>query len=163
MFKIVTAACLIFISLTANAQTPDSTLKPSPVKTLTDTQYNALSRGEDLYNMELAATANNYPSPGRALKYKKELDLSPSQMTALTGITTELKRKKVEMGGFIVTNEAKLDELFRTKKINESNLIYYTNRYGLYMGELRNAILKASVAAYNLLSAGQLNKLSKLK
>jgi hypothetical protein len=31
------------------------------------------------------------------------------------------------------------------------------------MGELRNAILKTAVAAYNLLSPGQIAKLNKLK
>jgi hypothetical protein len=164
MFKLLSALTVItFISLNTKAQTPDSTLKPSPLKTLSDVQYNALIKGEDLYNMSLVADLNKYPSAEQALKYKKELDLSPTQVTALTGITTELKRKKIEMGNFIVTNETKLDELFRTRKINESNLIYYTNRYGLYRGELQNAILKASVAAYNLLSPGQIAKLNKLK
>lgn len=164
MLKLLFAVILItFISLSANAQTPDSTLKPSPVKTLSDVQYNALIKGEDFYNMSLVADVNKYPSAEQALKYKKELDLSPSQVTALTGITTELKRKKIEMGNFMVTNETKLDALFRAKKISESDLIYYTNRYGLYMGELRNAILKTYVAAYNLLSPEQIAKLNKLK
>jgi hypothetical protein len=164
MFKLLSAVTIItFISLSAKAQTPDSTLKPSPVKTLSDVQYNALIKGEDLYNMSLVADVNKYPSAEQALKYKKELDLSPSQVTALTSITIELKRKKIEMGNFMVTNETKLDALFRAKKISESDLIYYTNRYGLYMGELRNAILKTYVAAYNLLSPGQIAKLSKLK
>jgi hypothetical protein len=164
MLKLLFAVTIIiFISLSANAQIPDSTLKPSPVKTLTDVQYNALIKGEDLYDMNLVADINKYPSAEQALKYKKELDLSPSQVTALTGITTELKRKKIEMGNFMVTNETKLDVLFRAKRISESDLIYYTNRYGLYMGELRNAILKTSVAAYNLLSPGQIAKLNKLK
>jgi hypothetical protein len=164
MLKLISAInFMIFIGLTANAQTPDSTLKPSPVKTLSDVQYNALMKGEDLYNMNAVADLNKYPSAQQALKYKKELDLSPQQVAALTAITTELKRKKIEMGNFIVTNETKLDALFRTKKINESDLIFYTNRYGLYQGELRNAILRAAVAAYNLMSPQQIIKLGKLK
>ena len=164
MLKLLSAVTIVtFIGFSANAQTPDSTLKPSPVKTLSDVQYNALIKGEDLYSMNLVADVNKYPSAEQALKYKKELDLSPSQVSTLTGITTELKRKKIEMGNFIVTNETKLDALFRARKISESELIFYTNRYGLYQGELRNAILKASVAAYYLLSPGQIAKLNKLK
>lgn len=164
MLKLLSAVTILFfIGRSATAQTPDSTLKPSPVKTLSDVQYNALIKGEDLYGMNLVADVNKYPSAEQALKYKKELDLSPTQVTALTRIITELKRKKIEMGNFIVTNETKLDALFRTRKINESDLIYYTNRYGLYQGELRSAILKAAVAAYNLLSPGQITKLGKLK
>jgi hypothetical protein len=43
------------------AQTPDSTLKKSPVKTLTDAQYTALLSGEDIYNMPPVALLNHYP------------------------------------------------------------------------------------------------------
>ncbi|MFD0763811.1 hypothetical protein ACFQZI_03025 [Mucilaginibacter lutimaris] len=164
MFKLLTATVFImFISFNAKAQAPDSTLKPSPVKTLSDVQYNALIRGEDVYGMSTVADINGFPSAEKALKFKKEIDLSPSQVSSLTKIYTELKRKKIEMGNFIVTNEIKLDALFRTKKINESNLIYYTNRYGLYQGELRNAILNAALNTYYLLSPQQINKLKTFK
>jgi hypothetical protein len=67
------------------------------------------------------------------------------------------------MGGFIVTNETKLDNMFRTRKINESELIFYTNRYGLYQGELRNAILQAALKTQQLLSPPQINKLLTFK
>ena len=164
MFKLLAAvAFILFISFNARAQARDSTLKPSPVKTLSDLQYNALIKGEDVYGMSTVADINNFPSAEKALKFKKEIDLSPAQVASLTKINTELKRKKIEMGNFIVTNETKLDALFRTKKINESNLIYYTNRYGLYQGELRNAILNAALNTYYLLSPQQINKLKTFK
>jgi hypothetical protein len=163
MLKLYSLILLLSVIITAKAQTPDSLLKPSPVKTLTSQQYTALMKGEDLYNMILVADVNKYPDAKNALKYKKELDLSPAQTAALTKIDKELTRKKIEMGGFIVTNETKLDNLFRTKKINESDLIFYTNRYGLYMGELRNAILAASLNTNKLLSPQQINKLLALK
>ncbi|MBD1392561.1 hypothetical protein [Mucilaginibacter glaciei] len=162
MFKIISALTL-FISVSVHAQTPDSLLKPSPIKTLTTQQYNALIKGEDQYGMGLVAELNGLPSPDRALKYKKELDLSPTQVATFTKLAVELKRKKIEMGNFIVTNETKLETMFRTKKLNESDLIFYTNRYGLYQGELRNAILQASLKTWQLLSPQQVNKLLTFK
>jgi hypothetical protein len=48
------------------------------------------------------------------------LDLSPNQTAALTKINTELQRKKIEMGNFIVTNETKLDGLFQSKKVTRA-------------------------------------------
>ena len=113
----------------------------------------------------LGAQAGLYGSQGRALDQQTGASqaMLPSQVAALNGITTELKRKKIEMGNFIVTNETKLDALFRAKKISESDLIYYTNRYGLYQGELRNAILNAALNTNNLLSPQQVNKLQALK
>jgi hypothetical protein len=166
MFKLLSAITVLFfisISTKAQTQTTDSLLKPSPIKTLTTEQYNALIKGEDQYGMGLVAELNSFPTPERALKYKKEIDLSPNQIAALTKINTELKRKKMEMGSFIVTNETKLDNMFRTRKINESELIFYTNRYGLYQGELRNAILQAALKTQQLLSPQQVNKLLTFK
>jgi hypothetical protein len=164
MFKLIyTVILFFFISLNVKAQNADSLLKPSPVKTISPQQYNALMKGEDLYGMSTVADLNSYPSPEEALKYKSEIDLSPTQVAALTKINTELRRKKIEMGNFIVTNETKLDNLFKAKRINESDLIFYTNRYGLYQGELRNAILQAAVKTWQLLSPGQLNKLQAFK
>jgi hypothetical protein len=164
MLKLTYAVSLIFFtSLSVKAQTADSLLKPSPVKTISPQQYDALMKGEDLYGMSTVADLNGYPSPDKALKYKKELDLSPIQVAALTKMNIELKRKKIEMGNFIVTNETKLDNLFKAKRINEGDLIFYTNRYGLYQGELRNAILRAAVKTWQLLSPGQLIKLQAFK
>ena len=158
-----TVVLFLVISLSVKAQTADSLLKPSPVKIISPQQFDALMKGGDLYGMSTVADLNGFPLPDKALKYKKEIDLSPAQVTALTKINTELKRKKIEMGNFIVTNETKLDNLFKTKRINESDLIFYTNRYGLYQGELRNAILQAAVKTWQLLSLGQLNKLQAFK
>jgi hypothetical protein len=163
MLRFYSLILFSLLSVAVAAQTPDSLLEPSPVKTLTLQQYTALMKGEDLYNMIMVADINKYPDPANALKYKKELNLSAAQITALAKIDKELTRKKIEMGGFIVTNETKLDNLFRTKKINESDLIFYTNRYGLYMGELRNAILAATLNTNKLLSPQQINKLIALK
>lgn len=165
MFKLISSiVILLSAGIIARAQSlPDSILRPSTVKTLSDVQYNALLKGDDVYNFALVAEINKYPSADKALKFKKQLDLSPTQVTSLTNINTGLQRKKLEMGNFIITNETRLDALFRAKKINESDLIFYTNRYGLYQGELRNAILNAAIKTYNLLSPQQVNKLNALK
>ncbi|AMR31707.1 hypothetical protein A0256_09865 [Mucilaginibacter sp. PAMC 26640] len=120
-------------------------------------------KGQDQYHMSLVADLNGFPSAQKALKYKKELDLSPAQITALTKINTELNRKKIEMGGFIVKNESKLDELFQSKKLTEGDVLFYGNRSGLYYGELRNAILMAAYKTYNLLALQQVNKLKGYK
>lgn len=147
----------------ASAQTPDSLLKPSPVKTISNSQYDALMKGQDLYQMSLVADLNGYPSAQKALKYKKELGLSRAQIAALTKINTELQRKKIEMGGFIVANEAKLDGLFQSKKVNDGDILFFANRYGLYLGELRIAILTAAYNTRLQLAPSQIEKLKSFK
>lgn len=140
----------------------DSTLKKSPVKTLTDAQFTALLKGEDIYNMPPVTVLNHYPMPDLALQFKKEAGLSPIQVTKITAIAKELKRKRIEMGDIIVTNEKKLDDLL-TKGTDEGSLIFYGNRSGLYYGELRNAILVACYNTWKLLAPAQIKKLETLQ
>ena len=153
---------ILCLNIAAKAQQADSTLKKSPVKTLSDKQFTQLISGEYLFDdIEQVAKLNHYPMPDAALKFKKELSLSPVQVTKITAIAAELHRKRVEMGNFIVTNETTLDKLMR-KGTDNGNIIFYANRSGLYYGELRNAILQACLGTGNALAPQQITKLETL-
>lgn len=152
---------VLYFNISAKAQTADSVFKKSPVRTLTDAQYAALLNGDDIYNdVGLVARINHYPMPDKALKYKKEADLSPAQQTKITAIAKELRRKRIEMGNFIIINEKKLDGMMRAG--GNEGIIFYSNRSGLYYGELRNAILLACYNTWKLLSLQQVKKLETL-
>lgn len=138
------------------------TIQHSTVKTINDTRYNAYLKGEDLDDMSLAGELNYFPMPDKVLKLKKELELSPVQVIKLKELSTNLHRKKLEMGVVIIRNEKTLDDLFRTKQVNEGSLIFYTNRSGLYYGELKGAILMACYNTQKLLTAIQVRKLETL-
>ncbi len=154
----------ILLYNTARAQTPaDSTIKHSSLKTLSDVQYNALINGDDIYGMSLAAELNQYPSPEKVIKYKHELDLSPIQINKIEVINKEFYRKKLEMGLIIIKNERTLDSMFKHHNLNNGSLIFYTNRYGLYQGEMRNTILQACLATRVLLSQQQINRFEALE
>ena len=155
---------VLFFYVGVQAQQADSTLKKSPVKTLTDKQYTALLNGDDVYdNMALPAQINHFPMPNQVIKFKKELGLSPNQVTKITAIATELHRKRVEMGSFIIKNEQTLDELFRKQRLNNGDVIFYATRSGLYYGELRNAILQACLSTGDLMAPQQIKKLETLQ
>ncbi len=148
----------------ANAQTQgDSTIKHSPLKTLNDQQYDALISGKDIDGMSLAAELNHYPLPDKVIKLKREVNLSPIQVTKISALAKELQRKKLEMGLIIINNEKTIDSLFRTNRLDNGTLIFFANRYGLYQGELRNAILQACLATKYLLSQQQVNKFEALQ
>jgi hypothetical protein len=165
MKKLLLSLLIVLLYCRANAQTTtaDSTPKKSTVKTLSNKQYNALLNGEDTYGMALVAELNHYPIPEKVIKYKKELNLSPDQVSKLTAINKELQRKKIEMGVIIIRNERTLDSLFHYKKLDNGSLIFYANRYGLYQGELRNAILQACLVTRGLLTPQQINKFEALQ
>lgn len=141
----------------------DSSLKHSPLKTLSYEQYNALIKGDDIYSMSLAAELNHYPSPDKVLKLKKEVNLSPTQISRISAIAKELHRKKLEMGLIIINNERTLDSIFRYNRVDNGSLIFFANRYGLYQGELRNAILQACLATRVLLSDQQVRRYEALQ
>jgi len=141
----------------------DSTIKQSPLKTLSNVQYNALIKGDDIYGMSLAAELNHYPLPDKVMKQKKEINLTEEQITKISAIAKELRRKRLEMGLIIIKNERTIDSLFRIKKFDNGSLIFYANRYGLYQGELRNAILQACLATRNILTLQQVNKFEALQ
>lgn len=141
----------------------DAEPKHSTVKTISDLRYNAYLKGEDLDDMALAGDLNHFPSPDSVLKYKKELDISPIQVGQLTKLSTELHRKKVEMGTNIIRNEKMLDSLFHSHQVDEGSLIFYTNRSGLYYGEMKGAILMACYKTEKLLTPAQIKKLETLE
>ena len=139
------AFMLILICIRLSAQT-DTAIVNSKVKTLSDVQYSALINGTDLEGMSLAGELNHYPLPDKVLKFKHEVDLSPVQVNKLSAMAKELHRKKLEMGLIIINNERVIDSIFRYNRLDNGSLIFFTNRYGLYQGELRNAILQACLA-----------------
>jgi len=164
MKLLFTAFIIALFYTAASAQAPaDSAAKHSPLKTLSPEQYDALIKGEDIYGMSLAGELNHYPLPDKVLKEKRQVNLSPIQVTKISAIAKELKRKKLEMGLIIINNERTLDSIFKYNRLNNGSLIFYTNRYGLYQGELRNAILQACLATRMLLSDDQVKRYEALQ
>jgi len=160
MPKLLLILAALVIAISARAQSTDSAVvKKSPLKTITDEEYTALLNGADLYHMSLAAELNHYPSPVKALKYKKEINLTTEQEAKLKPIVKELRRKILEMGLIVIRNERTLDSIFKYNRVDNGSLIYYANRYGLYQGELRNTILQSCLVTKGILTAQQVRKI----
>lgn len=154
MKKTLLSAVLLSFAFKTYAQS--DTVKKSPVRTLNYQQYNAYLKGEAANDMAVVAEMNHYPMPDKVLKLKHELDLSPIQIKKIEEINTYMHRRRLQIGGSVISTEKALDSLFHTHKVDDGNLIFYTNRYGLYQGELKNAILQACLATQKLLADRQL-------
>lgn len=159
---ILFAASLFTVNLKAQSKT-DTILKKSPVRTITDKQYTAYLKGVDLSDKAYVAQLNHYPLPDKLLQYKTQLDLSPSQVTAITAVIKQLKMKRLEIGESIIRNERTLDSLFRHNRLNDGSIIFYGNRYGLYEGEYRTAVLEACFKTRRLLSDRQVSAFEALQ
>lgn len=147
----------------AFGQTRTDTSGRSPVRTLSMQQYNAYLKGEADDDMAMVAEQNRYPMPDKVLKLGNELKLTPVQIQKITDINTQMHRRRLQVGQSIVSNEKTLDSLFKYKKVNDGNLVFYTNRFGLYQGELKNAMLQACWATQQLLSPQQITKYQSLQ
>ncbi|MDB4926833.1 hypothetical protein [Mucilaginibacter sp.] len=147
---------MLLSGIMARAQSAaDSTIKSSPARTLTYQHYQAYLKGEADDEMARVAEMNHYPMPDKVLKWKKELDLSPIQIQKITEIKNYMHRRRLQTGGSIIANERTLDSLFRHNKIDDGTVIFYGNRSGAYLGELRNAMLLACLSTQKLLSPQQ--------
>lgn len=155
-------ALALMLAVKTFAQT-DSLKKHSLIRTMTDEEYSAWTSGKDLLNRSYVAELNHYPLPDDVLKYKKEMDLSPIQISKINDLIKTLKMKKAEVSVSVINNERVLDSLFRTKKADEGNIVFYSNRYGLYEGEYRTALLMACFGTRRLLTDQQLKKFEALQ
>jgi len=150
---------LLLLSGFASAKT--DSLKLSPLKFLSDPDYQQYITGND-NGMGLIAEVNNYPSPKNVMVLAKKLGLSETQKAQVKNVLTEMNRKALEMGKFLIAEETKLNKQFSNNTINEGSLVFYTNKIGALQGELRNAYLKAHFRTFKILTALQLKKYSQL-
>ncbi|MDB5003486.1 MAG: hypothetical protein JWQ34_1711 [Mucilaginibacter sp.] len=134
----------------------DTAGKHSPARTLTYQQYQAYLKGEAGEDLARVAEMNHYPLPDKVLKWRVQLDLSPIQIKKLTEASAYLRRRRLQIGGSIIDTERMLDSMFRYNRVVDGNLIFYANRYGLYQGELKNALLQACLSTQKLLSQQQM-------
>lgn len=116
-----------------------------------------------IINTVAVAVKHNFPLPDQVLKFKQQLALTPLQLATLNAINKTLTLKKTETTISNNRNEHMLDSMFRTGRLNEGSIIFYTNRYGLYQGELRGALLIACYNTRQALTAAQLAKLKQLQ
>ncbi len=151
--------CCLFAALNAYAQ--KDSLTKTPLKFISEEQYNYYLKGNDT-ELSRIAEVNNYPSPKTALKLEKQLALTTAQKSQIKTIATEMDRKLAEMGKFLINEQTKLNTLFENRKINEGSLIYHTNKIGSLEGELRNAYLKAHFRTWRVLTLPQLKKYTEL-
>jgi hypothetical protein len=164
MLKPLLSFLLILSGASVYAQsTTDTSGKHSPVRTLTYQQYQAYMKGEAGEDMAMVAEMNHYPLPDKVLKWRSELDLSPIQVKKITEASAYLRKRRLQIGGSIVDTERVLDSMFRYHKTLDGDVIFFTNRYGLYQGELKNALLQACVSTRNLLSQQQLDRFVSLQ
>lgn len=156
---------LFMFSFTAVAQDSAAVARDterSLIRSLSDRGYLDLKYGREMGMADVAAV-NRYPVPDQVKQLAGELKLSASQKTELEKILAAREFKAREMGGFILAQETRLNGLFESGKATDGSVIYYTNKIGLYLGELRNAHLQAYLKTRKILTAEQIRRYYQIK
>ena len=110
MLKTLFFSSMLLCSATVNAQTrTDTTTAKSPVRTLTRQQYDAYLKGDAANEMAAVGELNHYPMPDKVLKLSNQLDLSAVQIQKITDINAQMHRRRLQIGGSIISNEKLLD------------------------------------------------------
>ncbi|GAB2696864.1 hypothetical protein GCM10027037_21040 [Mucilaginibacter koreensis] len=122
-----------------------------------------MTAGMDIRTMAKVANLHHYPLPDDVLVYQKQLELTPEQLAKLQAIIKTLNLKKAEIRQSVTANEKTLNKLFDTRKPEEGALIFYGNRYGLYEGEMRTAVLNACAQTGKVLTPRQNTKFEQLQ
>ena len=143
---------------------------PSPYVGEQTREIKALSEGDidNLRNgrgMGLARPAelNSYPGPRHVLDSAVDLQLTSSQIAALTREFDSMKSAAIPVGEKIIERETALDNLFTGKHATAEAVRALTVEIGQLQGELRAVHLNAHVATVAILTPTQVAKYNDLR
>lgn len=145
-------------TLTAVAQTGTNTIASAD-----SISAKGMPAGMDIYTMAKVAVMHHCPLPDEVLASKVQLKLDAAQQGKLAAIIKTLNLKKAEISQSVRLNEGTLNQMFASRKLSDGALIFYGNRYGLYEGEMRTAVLTACYETAQVLTSGQIAKFEQIK
>lgn len=164
MLKILSLLILSLNVVSAWAQQTAVRVKET---TSTDSTINIANKdmpiGMDIYNMARVATEHHYPLPEEVFAIKIQLGLDALQSKKLSSIIQTLNLKKQEISQSVALNEKRLNQLFASRKLDDGTIIFYGNRYGLYEGEMRTALLTACIQTAQVLTPKQMTKFEQIR
>jgi len=158
---------LVTGALTAAAETPNA---PSPYSGLEERQIKALSP-ESIEGYEngkgmgyaMAAELNSYPGPKHVLELAEPLALSDEQRRATDAAFETMHAEAVRLGKEIVALERRMDELFASGAMDETQLTMLIAELGRREGELRLAHLRAHLTMRAVLTEEQVAQYDRLR
>src|SRR3979411_1819956 len=140
-FVTLSIAALVIAIGTAVAETPYAGMQTRSIKALSDQQASDLREGRGM-GLALAAELNGYPGPSHLLELADKLDLTAEQRSRVGELFNAMKQEAVPIGNRLLEQEAKLDNQFAGRAVNEESLEKSVSEIALTQGELRATHLK---------------------
>ena len=154
--KIATISLFILSTLAAHAApSPYAGEQAREIKALSADEISGYLAGRGM-GLARPAELNGFPGPRHVLDSATELNLTPAQSAALTGVFNEMKAAAVPLGEKLVSRETELDRLFTGQLATDATVLALTREIGLLQGELRAVHLNAHLATVKILTPEQI-------
>jgi hypothetical protein len=132
------------------------------IKALSKKDIQGYKSGAGL-GMAKAAELNHYPGPIHVLEFAAPLKLNKKQTKAIEILYQQMKADAIPLGIEIVALEARLDQLFATKTIQNKELIKFVSMIAEHKGRLRAVHLSVHLKTKPLLTPKQLAHYDQLR
>jgi Spy/CpxP family protein refolding chaperone len=133
---------------------PYEGLEAREIKALSPEEIAALETGLG-FSQALPAELNGYPGPRHVIDLAGDLNLTPSQRTAVEALFREMQTEAIAAGRAVLAGEAELEAAFRGGELSEDELAAMAEEIGRQRGVLRGIHLKYHLKTKALLSPHQ--------
>ena len=132
------------------------------IKSLSQADIEDLQNGRG-WGLAKPAELNGLPGPVHLLEYKSELQLSESQIKAITAIYETMNNQAKQLGRQYIDQERVLEQYLIEPDISEERLHAQILSNAKLHGELRYAHLRAHLQTPAILNAAQIEKYNMLR
>ena len=155
-------ASLAIVAVASLAASPYAGEQSRNIKSLSQEDIAGYIDGKGM-GFAKAAELNGYPGPAHVLELADRLVLMPAQRTRTQQIFSRMQMRARELGGRLVEEERRLDELFASKTVSRQSLAASVNAIAATRSELRATHLQAHLDQTEILSAAQRAEYSQLR
>lgn len=146
----------------AQSHQPYAGLQERTIRALSEEQIADLRAGRGM-GLALAAELNGYPGPVHVLELADELGLTDAQRTGTEHLFEAMKTEAMPLGERLISQEAELDTLFRTRTAMPASIVSVTRAIGATQAELRATHLKYHLSTVEVLTAEQVRRYEELR
>ena len=168
MNRILTVLTLLAVSGAATGQalhekhSPYAGEESRAIKSLSPEDIAEIRAGGG-WGLAKTAELNGLPGPIHLLELKDEIELTPEQVDAITGIYEHMRAKAIAEGERYISYEQTLEEAFRATTVTEKDLRELLGNIERSRARLRFIHLAAHLETPNLLTETQIERYDALR
>lgn len=156
------SAALLTALADANTTSPYAGQASREIKALSGEDVQDYLAGKGM-GLAKAAELNGYPGPSHVLALAVELALTPEQTQRTHALFGRMEASAITLGGSLVEEERRLDQLFASRAINRESLARSLKRIGDLQAQVRGVHLETHLSQIEILTPAQVSKYMALR